>query len=625
MIAAAPVRVRVSPVPVLSVFAGRRFAILVVAFGIVSVVFMLLLVFLPIASRNYVTGIFQLGSMLLTLGNLAWAIRRSPPGRIRWAWIAMAVAILAYVAALIILTIIGFTTTISGPVPKPPVVDALFLAFYPLFAMGIAFIPSIQDRVAQRLQVFLDSGIVIFTLFSLSLVFLILPRIDQFARLGIAATLYPFADFALLIVIIIMFSRGVNAAYRPVFLWLAFGMLTFVYADSALSLVSFNDPSYPGGSPFIDPFWVISAFCISLAVLYFLVHGETRPARTDQNTVLSGINRILSFDRLSYALLYVPVIISFGLISFQLLSDYNTSPFALPLLLTITFIEIILIITRQIVLTQDLIRARLEITQAQELDSIKDTFITSINHELRTPMMTMQGYIELLGENEVQLAPQARLAMIERARRANGALVHLLEGILDTRRIEQEAKDFALEEVTVQQVIYQAIELIDPYEAASTERELQLQIDPHLVVWGEPIRLQQVFSNLLSNAVKYSPPGSPIIVNAKPLKALQGGRKRRTNGVSPDMVEITVQDQGLGIPPEQIPLLFNRFVRLPRDMASKVRGTGLGLYLCRSFITAMGGEIWVESSGVPGEGSTFHVRLAVPFPSEKQAAGTAAR
>lgn len=75
------------------------------------------------------------------------------------------------------------------------------------------------------------------------------------------------------------------------------------------------------------------------------------------------------------------------------------------------------------------------------------------------------------------------------------------------------------------------------------------------------------------------------------------------------MVEIAVRDYGLGIPPDQQPLLFQRFVRLPRDLASTTIGNGLGLYLCRELVEAMRGRIWVESTGIEGEGSTIYVRL----------------
>ena len=78
------------------------------------------------------------------------------------------------------------------------------------------------------------------------------------------------------------------------------------------------------------------------------------------------------------------------------------------------------------------------------------------------------------------------------------------------------------------------------------------------------------------------------------------------------MVQIRVRDYGLGIPPAEIPLLFKRFVRLSRDLASNVPGNGLGLYLCRTLADAMGGTIWVESTGVEGEGTTVYLRVPAP-------------
>jgi hypothetical protein len=87
------------------------------------------------------------------------------------------------------------------------------------------------------------------------------------------------------------------------------------------------------------------------------------------------------------------------------------------------------------------------------------------------------------------------------------------------------------------------------------------------------------------------------------------------------MVDLIVRDHGFGIPPDEAPLLFNRFVRLPRDLASNVVGSGLGLYLCRTLTEAMDGQIWVESTGVPGEGSAFHVVLPAASPAEIAASG----
>jgi signal transduction histidine kinase len=154
------------------------------------------------------------------------------------------------------------------------------------------------------------------------------------------------------------------------------------------------------------------------------------------------------------------------------------------------------------------------------------------------------------------------------------------------------------------------------------ERELHINITHELAIWGEKVRLQQILTNLLSNAIKYSAPGTAIEVKAQEVSEeiprSSAWRLPWRGGVEAPgrrMVEIAVRDHGLGIPPEQAPLLFQRFVRLPRDLASATVGNGLGLYLCRELTEAMGGRIWVESTGVEGEGSTFYLRLPLAPPS----------
>jgi signal transduction histidine kinase len=176
---------------------------------------------------------------------------------------------------------------------------------------------------------------------------------------------------------------------------------------------------------------------------------------------------------------------------------------------------------------------------------------------------------------------------------------------IDERRIEHP------EPVAVRTVCDQALQLVDPREARLADRQITIDIADGLVVLAESVRLQQVMTNLLSNAGKYSPPGSPIAVTAavvrKPAEVHERKRERHTS--EGGLVEISVRDYGLGIPPDQVDVLFHRFVRLPRDLASTTVGNGLGLYLCRALVTAMNGKIWVESTGVSGEGSTFRIQL----------------
>ena len=256
---------------------------------------------------------------------------------------------------------------------------------------------------------------------------------------------------------------------------------------------------------------------------------------------------------------------------------------------------------------------RVAYARAQQLDALKDQFISHVNHELRSPVMAVQGHIELLLLAEHALSPEERHTYLERAKRAGDGLVSLVTSILAMRRLEQDAGEIVPQQIAVRDALEGALQLIDPREGRQVERELRVHIPEELALWAEPVRVRQILTNLLSNALKYSPAGTPVEVTAElvPAQAASGARSRRQREAAQgrEMVEITVRDYGLGIPPDEIPLLFNRFVRLPRDLASSVPGNGLGLYLCQAFAQAMGGSIWVESAGIEGEGSAFHLQL----------------
>jgi signal transduction histidine kinase len=202
---------------------------------------------------------------------------------------------------------------------------------------------------------------------------------------------------------------------------------------------------------------------------------------------------------------------------------------------------------------------------------------------------------------------------VQRAERAGQSLRALLAGILDTRRLGSVATRLAPERLDLMTVFEEVIPLI-PGEGGTqepAERALRVRMPPGLAVWAEGIKTQQVFINLLSNAVKYSAAGTPVDIEARLVKGDEPGRRRRETAHAP-VVEIVVRDYGLGIPPEHQPLLFQRFMRLPRELESNVMGTGLGLYLSRTLVESMGGSIAVQSSGAPGEGSSFIVRLPAP-------------
>jgi signal transduction histidine kinase len=258
---------------------------------------------------------------------------------------------------------------------------------------------------------------------------------------------------------------------------------------------------------------------------------------------------------------------------------------------------------------------RVAYERASALDELKNQFIINVNHELRNPVMAMMGYLDILDMSLATASLEDVHEATQEAISAANNLRTLLASILDANRLEQGPSEFVPERVPLVQSIQAAVQLLDPNEANLQNRDLQIKVHGDVSIWGEPIRLQQILTNLLSNAAKYSPPGTPIEVTAWVLKTPGSRaflRRPPSPDGSPELVEITVRDWGLGIPPEQIPLLFQRFVRLPRDLASTIVGNGLGLYVCRLCAEAMGGRIWVESSGVEGEGAMFHLQLPAP-------------
>jgi signal transduction histidine kinase len=266
---------------------------------------------------------------------------------------------------------------------------------------------------------------------------------------------------------------------------------------------------------------------------------------------------------------------------------------------------------------RDLGDVRVAYARAQQLDQLKDQFIAHVNHELRSPVMALQGYVELLLLTEETLSPKERHTYLRRAKHAGDDLVALVTSILAVRRLEQDVEKTAPERVAVREALESAMRLVDPREAREVARDLRIHIPDGLEVWAGPVQLRQILTNLLSNALKYSAPGTPVevkaqLVSTQPAGAKRGSKAERAATQPRQLAEITVRDYGLGIPPEQIPLLFKRFVRLPRDLASSVPGNGLGLYLCQALAQAMGGSISVESTGREGEGSAFHVQLPLP-------------
>src|SRR5438874_1575490 len=234
----------------------------------------------------------------------------------------------------------------------------------------------------------------------------------------------------------------------------------------------------------------------------------------------------------------------------------------------------------------------------QDLDQLKDQFMITASHELRTPLTAVHGYLELMEEYGERISRRQQQEFLQKARRGCDELVLLLNNVTDASRLEIEAglRPVHLEKVDVEEAVRGVIDLIEP-QIMQECREVHVYIPHRLFVKADPVRLRQVLLNLSVNALKYSEAGTPITFTARTVFDKIPG------------VLVSVTDKGKGIKPQDQARLFQRFVRLESDLNSVVRGSGLGLYISRRLIEAMDGNIWMESSGIVGDGSTFHFWL----------------
>lgn len=225
----------------------------------------------------------------------------------------------------------------------------------------------------------------------------------------------------------------------------------------------------------------------------------------------------------------------------------------------------------------------------KELDRLKDQFITTASHELRTPLTAVQGYIELLHQYNARLSPEERADFIAKAHRGCDELVLMVNNIMDASHVQIDIEQVRLKSVSLIDPVLHVLEIVEGI-ARREKRAIRLEVPTDIVVMADELRLRQILLNLVSNAFKYSPAGTPIEIAAEQ---------------HDQAITVHVRDYGPGILPEDQQRLFERFTRLERDINSPVRGAGLGLYISKQLVEAMGGQIWVESAGKPGEGSDF--------------------
>jgi PAS domain S-box-containing protein len=232
-----------------------------------------------------------------------------------------------------------------------------------------------------------------------------------------------------------------------------------------------------------------------------------------------------------------------------------------------------------------------DISRQAELNRLRAEIIANVSHELRTPLALIKGYAGTLLSPDVDLDQEKARRFLRNVSASADHLGRMIDDLLCASRIETQQLDLQPQAFDLAAQIQHSLAWFRPHAG---DHHLAADLaSRRLMVSADPGRVHQVLINLLTNAAKYSPPGSPITVQARLL------------GDSPRAI-VHVIDTGIGIAPEHLDRIFDRFYLAEHSQKS----IGLGLYICKGLVEAMGGEIWVVSD--LGEGSTFSFTLPVP-------------
>ena len=245
-------------------------------------------------------------------------------------------------------------------------------------------------------------------------------------------------------------------------------------------------------------------------------------------------------------------------------------------------------------------KERVARNEAERASQLKDEFLATLSHELRTPLNAILGWSQLILSGSMKEDDIRRgLETIERNARAQNKLI---EDLLEMSSIISGKVRLDMQELDVTTLVDTAVESVLP-TAQAKGVTLQKTITPHIgTITGDPNRLQQVFWNLLSNSIKFTPKGGKIQVIV---------------GWSGPTLEIRIKDSGMGISPEFIPYVFDRFRQGDASLTRQYGGLGLGLAIVKQLVELHGGTVRAESSGV-GHGSSFIVNLPFAAQSAKK-------
>jgi len=464
----------------------------------------------------------------------------------------------------------------DGYLASPSLADAGYLLFYPFMVAAIVVLSG-RRRRATRIgwTVLLDSAVA--ALGSAALLALLLtPVLDAAVSSGSAAdatlaVMYPALDL-LLVALIGGIAASPSIDLGPRYLFLVFGLLVFAAADVAYALLS-QAELYTAGTP-LDVTWTVGL--VLLAWWAAAPNWQSEPRERSSATAAPMLTATV------LASLVVLVVASFAAVS----------PTAVALAAGTVGLAVVPVIQRQLSLRKLLAGQRAVVAQLEELDRAKSEMMSTLNHEIRTPLTSIRGYLELVIEGEGGVIPLEAGEMLRVADHNAERLASLVDDMLTMSRLDAGATTPEREPVDLGALLSRVVASLRPF---ATSRKVELDIDETeaaAIVIGDETQLERAFTNLTQNAVKFTPAAGSVGIEM----AREAGS-----------IVVRVIDTGIGIPENDMPLLFGRFYRASNAQKGAIPGSGLGLAIVRSLVRAHHGEISISST--VDVGTTVRVEL----------------
>ena len=473
--------------------------------------------------------------------------------------------------------------------PLPSAADVFYLGAYPFLAAGLWLLIR-RFEPGQRYAGLIDAAIFSVAFALVQWVFVIddiVHGTGSAASKGVTLS-YPAMDVVLLAALAIFFLTPAwrSVAYR----YLAASIVLLLIADE----VYVTAPDRYADTTWLDTGWLLSYVLWGVAALH-----PTMTALSQQRTRRQPRLHAIRLLFLAAALLTAPAVL---VIQRATGARIDAVPIAVAaaILAVLVLERLARLVARFDRLRREEREARGEAEFAQRLlakqneqlreaDRLKDEFVALISHDLRTPLTSIMGYLELAMDDEtVGEEPRTYLGIVQRN---SDRLLRLVNDLLFVARLEAGELDLHPGELDLGDIVRQSVDEARP-RAAAKGVSLGCEVQSVPPVTGDRGRMFQLLDNLTSNAIKFTPDGGRVDV-----RLLARGARAR----------LEIADTGIGIPPDEQARLFERFFRATTATDRHIPGTGLGLYIASAIAEAHGGGIEVESE--PGRGTTFCVEL----------------